>query len=286
MVPKDTYFSAKQTLNFNGTLFEISSPTIMGIVNVTPDSFFDGGQYTQEAQIIKRCGQILSDGGSIIDIGAYSSRPGAANISIEEEQSRLANALRPIRKEFPDAILSIDTFRASIAKFVVQEFGVQIINDISAGELDPEMFGTVASLNIPYIMMHMKGTPQNMQQNTEYNHLVNDIIRYFTQRIHGAVEAGMKDIVIDPGFGFGKTTEQNYSLLKHLADFKIFERPILVGLSRKSMIYKTIEVSPEGALAGSLCAETIALLNGANILRVHDVKETMDILRIVQAYNK
>jgi dihydropteroate synthase len=286
MVPKDTYFSAKQTLNFNGTLFEISSPTVMGIVNVTPDSFFDGGQYTQEAQIIKRCGQILSDGGSIIDIGAYSSRPGAANISIEEEQARLVNALRPIRKEFPDAILSIDTFRASIAKFVVQEFGVQIINDISAGELDPEMFGTVASLNIPYIMMHMKGTPQNMQRNTEYNNLVNDIIHYFTQRIHGAVETGIKDIVIDPGFGFGKTTEQNYSLLKHLADFKIFERPILVGLSRKSMIYKTLEASPEGALAGSLCAETIALLNGANILRVHDVKETMDILRVVQAYIK
>jgi dihydropteroate synthase len=286
MDSKDTYFSAKQTLNFNGTLFEISSPIVMGIINVTPDSFYDGGNYTEEIQIIERCEQLITCGTAILDVGAYSSRPGAANISAEEEQDRLAKALKPIRRNFPDAIVSVDTFRADIAKFVVQEFGVQIINDISAGELDPAMLETIASSNAVYVMMHMKGNPQTMQQNTEYDNLINDIVRYFAERINKATEAGIKDIIIDPGFGFGKTIEQNYRLLKNLADFKIFKRPILVGLSRKSMIYKTLESTPEDALEGTLCAETIALLNGANILRVHDAKETMDILRIVDAYNK
>lgn len=286
MVSKDTYFSPKQTLNFNGTLFELSSPIVMGILNITPDSFFDGGRYLDEKQIMDRCEKMLSEGATIIDIGAYSSRPGATDISAEEEQERLAKALQPIRKSFPGAIISVDTFRADVARYVVQEFNVNMINDISAGELDPQMFETVASCNVPYILMHMKGTPQTMQQNTNYDNLINDIIRYLAQRINLAVQAGIKDIIVDPGFGFGKTTEQNFRLLANLGDFKIFQRPILVGLSRKSMVYKTLETTPENALNGTLTLETIALLNGANILRVHDVKETVEMLKILEAYKQ
>lgn len=286
MVSKDTYFSPKQTLNFNGTLFELSSPVVMGILNITPDSFFDGGRYMDEKQIMERCEKMLSDGATIIDIGAYSSRPGATDISPEEEQERLAKALQPIRKSFPDAIISVDTFRADVARFVVQEFNVNIINDISAGELDPNMLETVALCNVPYILMHMKGTPQTMQQNTNYDNLINDIIRYLAQRIHLAVQAGIKDIIVDPGFGFGKTIEQNFKLLANLGDFNIFQRPILVGLSRKSTVYKTLGTTPENALNGTLALETIALLNGANILRVHDVKETMEVLKLLDAYKQ
>ncbi|HEX2936228.1 MAG TPA: dihydropteroate synthase [Bacteroidales bacterium] len=286
MVSKDTYFSPKQTLNFNGTLFELSSPVVMGILNITPDSFFDGGRYLDEKQIMERCKNMLSDGATIIDIGAYSSRPGATDISTEEEQERLAQALQPIRKSFPDAIISVDTFRADVARFVVQEFNVNMINDISAGELDPDMLETVASCNVPYILMHMKGTPQTMQQNTNYDNLINDIIRYLAQRINLAVQAGIKDIIVDPGFGFGKTIEQNFKLLANLGDFNIFQRPILVGLSRKSTVYKTLGTTPENALNGTLALETIALLNGANILRVHDVKETMEVLKLLDAYKQ
>lgn len=286
MVSKDTYFSPKQTLNFNGTLFELSSPVVMGILNITPDSFFDGGRYLDEKQIMNHCEKMLSEGAAIIDIGAYSSRPGATDISPEEEQERLTKALQPIRKSFPDAIISVDTFRADIARFVVQEFNVNLINDISAGEIDPQMFETVASCNVPYILMHMKGTPQTMQQSTNYDNLINDIIRYLAQRINLAVQAGIKDIIIDPGFGFGKTIEQNFKLLANLSDFNIFQRPILVGLSRKSVVYKTLETTPENALNGSLTVEAIAMLNGANILRVHDVKETMDMLKILEAYKQ
>lgn len=286
MVSKDTYFSPKQTLNFNGTLFELSSPVVMGILNITPDSFFDGGRYLDEKQIMDRCEKMLLEGAAIIDIGAYSSRPGATDISPEEEQERLAKALQPIRKSFPDAIISVDTFRADVARYVVQEFNVNMINDISAGELDPQMFETVASCNVPYILMHMKGTPQTMQQSTIYDNLINDIIRYLAQRINMAVQAGIKDIIIDPGFGFGKTIEQNFKLLANLSDFNIFQRPILVGLSRKSVVYKTLETTPENALNGSLTVEAIAMLNGANILRVHDVKETVEMLKILEAYKQ
>lgn len=286
MVSKDTYFSPKQTLNFNGTLFELSSPIVMGILNITPDSFFDGGRYLDEKQIMDRCEKMLSEGATIIDIGAYSSRPGATDISAEEEQDRLTKALQPIRKNFPDAIVSVDTFRADIARFVVQEFNVNMINDISAGELDPNMLETIASCNVPYILMHMKGTPQTMQQDTSYDSLINDIIRYLAQRIHMAVQAGIKDLIVDPGFGFGKTIEQNFKLLANLGDFKIFQRPLLVGLSRKATVYKTLGTTPDNALNGTLALETIAVLNGANILRVHDVKETMEVLKLLQAYKQ
>lgn len=286
MVSKDTYFSPKQTLNFNGTLFELSSPIVMGILNITPDSFFDGGRYLDEKQIMDRCEKMLSEGATIIDIGAYSSRPGATDISAEEEQDRLTKALQPIRKNFPDALVSVDTFRADIARFVVQEFNVNMINDISAGELDPNMLETIASCNVPYILMHMKGTPQTMQQDTSYDSLINDIIRYLAQRIHMAVQAGIKDLIVDPGFGFGKTIEQNFKLLANLGDFKIFQRPLLVGLSRKATVYKTLGTTPDNALNGTLALETIAVLNGANILRVHDVKETMEVLKLLQAYKQ
>jgi dihydropteroate synthase len=286
MVSKDTYFSTKQTLNLNGTLFELSSPIVMGILNITPDSFFDGGRYLDEKQILFQCEKMLSEGADIIDIGAYSSRPGATDISTEEEQERLTKALQPIRKSFPGAILSVDTFRADIARFVVQEFNVQLINDISAGELDSAMLETIAACNVPYIMMHMKGTPKTMQTQTDYDNLINEIVRYFAGRISAAVQLGIKDIIVDPGFGFGKTVEQNYQLLRNLGDFKIFQRPILVGLSRKSMIYKILDTTPENALNGTLAAGMIALLNGAHILRVHDVKETVDMLKIAQAYKQ
>jgi dihydropteroate synthase len=284
MISKDTFFSKKQTLNFRGTLFDLSSPVVIGILNITPDSFYDGGKYTTEYEILKRCEKILSEGASIIDIGAYSSRPGAENISEEQELSRLAEALQCIRREFPEAIISVDTFRSGIASSVVNDFNVQMINDISAGLMDNVMIETIAGLKVPYIMMHMRGTPQIMQQQTDYEHLIRDILKYFAERTEKARQAGIHDIIIDPGFGFGKTVEQNYQLLSGLDEFRILELPMMVGLSRKSMISKTISSSPEHALAGTITANTLALLKGADMLRVHDVKEAVDSIKVVQAY--
>lgn len=284
MISKDTFFSKKRTLNLSGTIVELSSPIVMGILNITPDSFYDGGRYTSDANILKRCEHILSEGGLVIDIGAYSSRPGAENVSEEEELNRLAPVLKMIRKEFPNAILSVDTFRSGIANIVVKDFGVNIINDISAGELDELMFETTASLKVPYIMMHMKGNPQTMQQQTNYQNLVKDILRYFSIRVDKAKKAGIMDIIIDPGFGFGKTQEQNYLLLARLKEFRIFELPIVVGISRKSMIYKLLDTTADNALAGTIALNTLAVANGANILRVHDVKEAVDTVKIVNAY--
>jgi dihydropteroate synthase len=283
---KDTFFSRKHTLNLNGTLYDISEPQVMGILNITPDSFYDGGRNTSVNDMLKNCEKMLTDGAAIIDVGAYSSRPGAEDISIEEELSRLKSALTAIRKTFPDAILSVDTFRSEIAKFVIKEFGVSIINDISAGNLDNKMLETLALNKAAYIMMHMRGTPKTMQQNTSYSNLIDEITKYFAQNIVKARNFGISDIIIDPGFGFSKTLEQNYNLLSHLDDFRIFELPILVGLSRKSMIFKTLNTTPDNALAGTISAQTIALLNGANILRVHDVKEAVDTVKIFKAYLK
>lgn len=284
MSPKDTFFSKKRTLNLRGTLLELSSPVVMGILNVTPDSFYPGSRVNNESGILKRCEQILTEGGLIIDIGAYSSRPSAEHISEEEEISRLEFALQLIRKEFPDAFLSVDTFRANVARKVVENFGVQIVNDISAGEMDENMMTTVAELKIPYILMHMVGTPQTMQQNTKYEHFLRDVIRYFVDKTDKAKKAGIHDIILDPGFGFSKTLEQNYELLNRLSEFRIFELPLLVGLSRKSMICKATGNTPETALAGTIAANTIALLKGADILRVHDVKEAVDTIQIVKAH--
>jgi dihydropteroate synthase len=284
MISKDTFFSKKRTLNFRGTLFDLSSPVVMGILNITPDSFYDGGRYTTESEILKRCENILSDGASIIDIGAYSSRPGAENISEEEELNRLSTALQYIRKGFQEAFISVDTFRSGIALRVVNDFNVQMINDISAGHMDAAMFETIAGLKVPYVIMHMKGTPQNMQQQTDYNHLIRDILHYFAERNEKARQAGIQDLIIDPGFGFGKTVEQNYQLLSGLDEFRVLELPVMVGLSRKSMINKIVGSTPEHGLAGTIAANTLALIKGADILRVHDVKEAVDTIKIVQAY--
>jgi dihydropteroate synthase len=284
MNSKDNFFSPKQMMNLNGTLVDLSTPKVMGILNITPDSFFDGGKYLLEKEILNQCEKMLYEGAFIVDIGAYSSRPGAVNISESEEYSRLTTALKIIRKQFPSAYLSVDTFRSEIASKVVKEFGVNIINDISGGTLDPKMFEVIAGLKVPFVIMHMRGTPETMLQHTEYANIINEMLLYFAQKIELAKQYGISDVIIDPGFGFSKTTDQNFYLLANLNHFKILEKPILAGLSRKSMIFKTLNTSPDGALAGTITANTISLINGASFLRVHDVKEAMDSIAIFQAY--
>ena len=254
----------------------------MGILNITPDSFFDGGAYTQLDKIRQKISQLITEGAKIIDIGAYSSRPGAKHISEKEEMDRLLPVLKLINKKFPELLVSVDTFRAEIAKTAVNDFGVSIINDISAGGLDPKMFETISKLNVAYIMMHMIGTPQNMQQKTQYKNMMQEIVNYFNKKIHQLKSLGIHDIIIDPGFGFSKTLTQNYWLLNSLKDLKILELPILVGLSRKSMIYKQLNIKPDKALNGTSVLNTIALQNGADILRVHDVREAMETINLIE----
>ena len=269
-------------INANGKLMDLSEPQVMGILNVTPDSFYAGSRGVTNGYILDRCQQILDEGASIIDIGAYSSRPNAQHISAEEEMSRLRTGLELIRKNHPEAIVSVDTFRADIARMCVEEYGVAIINDISAGNMDEQMFSTIARLGVPYIIMHMKGTPQNMQVNPQYDHFLKEIFYYFSEKVQKLRDLGAKDIIIDPGFGFGKTIEHNYELMNHLEEFHLFELPILVGISRKSMIYKLLGSNPEEALNGTTALNTIALTKGAHILRVHDVKEAVECVKIVQ----
>ncbi|MBE9467688.1 MAG: dihydropteroate synthase [Bacteroidetes bacterium] len=276
------FINKKTSINVSGNLLDLSLPRVMGILNITNDSFYDGGKYNTDEKISQRAEQILSEGAAIIDVGAYSSRPGAINISEEEELSKLKNALSIIRKKFPEAIISVDTFRSSIAEYVVKEFDVSIINDISAGELDDKMFDVVAKLNVAYILMHMQGTPKNMQSNPQYDDLIKDIIKYFSAKIDKLNLLGVKDVIIDPGFGFGKTLDNNYELMQKLDAFKILQLPILVGISRKSMIYKYLDTKPAEALTGTIVLNTIALLNDANILRVHDVKEAVETIKIVE----
>lgn len=237
-------------LNVNGQLLDLSVPQVMGILNVTPDSFYAGSRMQTEADIAQRAQQILSEGASIIDIGAYSSRPNAENISSEEEMHRLRMGLEVLKRNHPDAIISVDTFRADVAEWCVEEYGVAIINDIAAGEMDSEMFETVARLGVPYIMMHMQGTPQSMQAEPHYDNLLKEIFMYFAKKIQQLRDLGVKDIVLDPGFGFGKTLEHNYELMAHLEEFKVFELPLLVGISRKSMIYRLFGSTPQEALNG------------------------------------
>ena len=274
----------RRTLNCNGKLVCIDRPMVMGIVNVTPDSFYDGGSYTTESVLLKRCESIIAEDGDIIDIGAVSTRPGATEVDAAEELSRLDRALAPIRNHFPEAILSVDTFRADIAKTVVVNYGVNIINDISAGTSDNRMFETIAALRVPYVLMHIQGTPATMQENPVYNHLMEDIIGYFSERVHRLRCKGVKDIIIDPGFGFGKTLQHNYEILRRLKDLKIFELPVMVGVSRKSMIYKLLETDAQHSLNGTTAVNTLALAGGADILRVHDVKEAVECVKIVQMY--
>ena len=269
-------------INVGGRLMDFSVPQVMGILNVTPDSFYADSRMETETQIAGRIAQILSEGASIIDIGAYSSRPGALHISAEEEKERLRTGLEIIRRDYPDAIVSVDTFRADVAQWCVEEYGVHIINDISAGEMDKRMFDTVARLGVPYIMMHMQGTPQNMQQHPAYEHLFKDVFLYFAQKIDQLRDRGAKDIILDPGFGFGKTLEHNYELMAHLEEFRLFRLPLLVGISRKSMIYKLLGTTPQEALNGTTALHAVALLKGANLLRVHDVRQAVETVRIVE----
>ena len=281
MADKNTVFQQKLTLNVRGTLLDLSKPKIMGILNLTPDSFYDGGKNNNLENALKKTEELLSEGADLLDLGAYSSRPGAEHISEETEYERLIPVVKAIAKEFPQALLSIDTFRSGIAKAAVNE-GAHLINDISAGEMDENMFQTIADLRVPYILMHMRGTPKTMSTLTDYSDLLAELSQYFTKKIIQLHDLGVNDLIIDPGFGFAKNIDQNYELLAKLDRLKILGYPILVALSRKSMIYKLLDSDAEHALNGTTAANTIALMNGANILRVHDVSEAKETLIIVE----
>jgi len=277
---ENNFFSTKTTLNIRGRLLDLSVPRAMGVLNVTSDSFYDGGRYQTEAVILNHVEKMLDEGAAFIDVGACSTRPGADEIPVKEELDRAIGTVGSIVKKFPEALISIDTFRSKVAYEAVQA-GASIVNDISGGELDPMMFETVARLKVPYVVMHMKGNPQNMTNLSTYENLIKELIFYFQKKIHTLSQMGVKDIIVDPGFGFAKTIEQNFSLLNHLEHFKILDKPILVGLSRKSMIWKTLATNAEGALNGTTALNSIALTKGANILRVHDVKEAMETIKLV-----
>lgn len=276
----------ERTIRVNGQLMNLSTPKVMGILNVTPDSFYAGSRKETTSDIAYRVEQIITEGADMIDIGAYSSRPNAEHVSTKEEMARLRKGLEAIREVAPEAIVSVDTFRADVASMCVEEYGAALINDISGGQMDERMFDTVARLNVPYIMMHMQGTPQDMQLHIHYNHLRMEIMQYFALKVQELYARGVKDIIIDPGFGFGKTLAHNYELFKHLEDFKLFGLPLLVGISRKSMIYKLLDSSPEEALNGTTVLNTIALTKGADILRVHDVKACVEAVRIFNQMNE
>lgn len=276
----------ERTIRVNGQLMDLSTPKVMGILNVTPDSFYAGSRKETTSDIVNRVEQIITEGADMIDIGAYSSRPNAEHVSTKEEMARLRKGLEAIREVAPEAIVSVDTFRADVASMCVEEYGAALINDISGGQMDERMFDTVARLDVPYIMMHMQGTPQDMQQHIHYDHLRMEIMQYFALKVQDLHSRGVKDIIIDPGFGFGKTLAHNYELFKHLEDFKLFGLPLLVGISRKSMIYKLLDSSPEEALNGTTVLNTIALTKGADILRVHDVKACVEAVRIFNQMNE
>lgn len=269
-------------INVNGRLMDLSTPRVMGILNVTPDSFYAGSRMQTEEAIAQRVRQIVDEGADMIDIGAYSSRPNADHVSQEEEMERLRMGLAVLRRVAPEAVVSVDTFRADVARMCVEEYGVAIINDIAAGEMDGKMFETVADLRVPYIMMHMQGTPQDMQQRPHYDNLLKEVFLYFAKKVQQLRDLGVKDMILDPGFGFGKTLEHNYELLAHLEDFSVFELPVLVGVSRKSMIYKLLDTTPADALNGTTVIDTICLLKGADILRVHDVRQAVETVKIVE----
>jgi len=278
---KDTFLYRKRTLNLGGKLVDLTVPSVMGILNTTPDSFFKGSRVETITAALNRVEDFLESGANFIDVGAYSSRPGAIDITVEEELQRLIPVIENISKRFPEAMLSVDTFRSKVAKLAI-EAGAHMVNDISAGSLDEDMFETIAALNVPYIIMHMKGTPQNMQELAQYSNISIEVSNYFSAKIAKLHALGVKDIIIDPGFGFAKSIDDNYELLQHLEDLQIFGLPILVGVSRKGMIHKFLNTKPAEALNGTTVVNTIALLKGANILRVHDVKEASECVRLVQ----
>jgi dihydropteroate synthase len=267
-------------INAGGKLLDLKIPKVMGILNITPDSFYKRSRFTTESELLGAAVKMLEEGADILDVGGYSSRPGAPNISKKEEAGRVLTGIKIISRELPEAIISVDTFIAEIAKEAVLECGAHIINDISGGELDKEMFSVVAKLNVPYVMMHMKGDPQSMQENPVYDDVVADILKWFGERIYKLQSAGLKDIIIDPGFGFGKTIEHNFDLLQRLGDFSIAGLPLLVGVSRKSMIWKTLGITADEALNGTTALNSIALAKGADILRVHDVKEAVEVVQL------
>lgn len=269
------------TINCKGELVDLTRPKVMGILNLTPDSFFDGGKYKDETSILQQVEYMLNHGATFIDMGAYSSRPGAEHVPEDEELQRMLPVIDLILTKFPDTLISVDTFRSKVAAESI-EHGAALINDISAGNLDAAMFDTVAHYQVPYIMMHMKGTPQSMQKQATYSDVIKDLRSYFSEKIQETTSKKINDIIIDPGFGFAKTTEQNYTLLNHLDLFQTFGLPILIGLSRKSMIYKVLESSPQEALNGTTALHTIALLKGTNIIRAHDVKEAMECVKLVE----
>lgn len=272
-------------INVNGRLMDLSHPQVMGILNLTPDSFYAESRKRTEQEIAARAVQIVSEGGSIIDVGAYSSRPNADDVPAEEEMERLRRGLAIVFREVPDAVVSIDTFRADVAKMCVEEFGAAIVNDISAGEMDKDMFPVVARLGVPYVMMHMQGTPQDMQRNPHYTHLLGEVLRYFSEKVQRLRDLGAKDLILDPGFGFGKTLAHNYELLAGMEELAVFELPVLVGVSRKSMIYNLLECTPDDALNGTSVVNALALTKGADILRVHDVKPAVETVKTVSAMN-
>ena len=271
------------SLNAGGKLIELERPIVMGILNATPDSFYNASRMEGEKEIAHRALQIISEGGDIIDVGAYSTRPGADEVTLEEEMNRLRYALDIVTKVAPEAIISVDTFRADVAKMCVEECGAHIVNDISGGTMDRRMFRTVAHLGVPYVLTHIQGTPQTMQQQCQYEDLIADIMLYFSQRVNDLRALGVKDIILDPGFGFGKNLEQNYALVHHLDDFSEFGLPLLVGVSRKSMIHQLLGVTPAESLTGTIALQTVALTKGANIIRAHDVREAVESISIVQA---
>ncbi|MGB3073974.1 MAG: dihydropteroate synthase [Chitinophagales bacterium] len=281
MAAKNTIFSSKTTLNCRGRLLDLSIPVVMGIINVTPDSFYDGGKWEDEKSLLIRAEKMLQEGASVLDVGGMSTKPGAVTVSEEEELRRVIPAIHAINKQFPEAIISVDTWRSNVLKTAV-EHGACIANDISGGTLDINLWKIVAEMKLPYLLMHMQGKPDNMQLNPQYENAVQEIFDWLKIKILQLNDLGIHDIIIDPGFGFGKSVEHNFQLLRELAAFRLFGLPILAGVSRKSMICKVLKVNPDKALTGTTVLNTIALLNGASILRVHDVREAKEAIQLIQ----
>lgn len=273
-------------MKIKGQLIDFSVPKVMGVLNITPDSFYDGGRYTEKEKIVSKVEKMICEGVDFIDVGANSSRPGAAVISYEEELRRLSETMELLRPGFPESIISIDTFRSGIARKMVEEYGADMINDISAGDMDKEMFSTIADLQIPYVMMHMQGTPKTMQKNPKYDNVVKEIITVFVCKVEKLKRLGVDDIILDPGFGFGKNLDHNYELMNGLGLFTVLNKPIMVGVSRKSMIGKLLGCTPDEALNGTVVLNTVALMKGVDILRVHDVKEAVEAIKIVEKLNQ
>lgn len=267
-------------IKLNDKLLDLSRPVVMGIVNVTPDSFYGASRRTTEAEVLRAVERIVCDGGQIVDVGGYSSRPAAGDVSAEEEIRRLSWGLEVIRKEFSHVCLSVDTFRAAVARHVVEQYGVAMINDIGGGTLDADMFATVARLRVAYVLMHMRGTPATMQQHARYENVTAEVIRFLAERLRQLYELGVQDVLVDPGFGFAKTLEQNYQLLRDLPHFALLDAPLLVGVSRKRMVYQLLDTDPQGALNGTTAVHMLALAGGASVLRVHDVKEAVEAVKV------